>query len=324
MDYLVLMQRQWNDKPTYLDVPGVIYHYPERYFPYINGFERFLYYRPQRGAIAAEASTYVGFGTLSQPFPDPDDSTHRYVGVSQYQAFTQPVPFADLGGTFYESTFSSRTAFTGRSVRRIAPTDFFRILAAAGLVGDPYTTLESTERVVLGVPPLSPIIQPPRQPFRDMPFVPKGTGYRPSGSVVDVYESAALQERARADHQRVLRVIHERVISRGGTTLFNNNVDMFAVFPGERLLIEAKSLNAQHVAVDRMRYGIGQLADYSVRYRADLGESQRVLAFGSLPAPEASWIATILEQNDVAFIGLSENERLLALNPRAEKLALFE
>jgi hypothetical protein len=324
LDYLVLMQREWNDKPTYLDVPGVIYHYPERYFQYINGFERFVYYRPQRGAIAAEASTYVGFGTLSQPFQDPDDSSHRFVGISQYRPFKQPVPFADFGGAFFESAFSSRTAFTGRSVRRIAPTDFFRILATAGVVGDPYATLESTESAVLGVPPLSPITQPPRQPFRDMPFVPKGTGYRPSGSVVDVYESAALQERARADHQRVLRVLHERVKMRGGNTLFNNNVDMFAVFPGERLLIEAKSINSQYVAVDRMRYGIGQLADYSVRYRADLGESQRVLAFGSLPSPEAAWIAAILEQNDVAFIGLSANERLLALNARAEKLALFK
>lgn len=324
MDYLVLMQREWNDKPSYLDVPGVIYHYPERYFPYINGFERFLYYRPQRGAIAAEASTYVGFGTLAAPFVDPDDATHRYVGIAQYRAFSNPVPYADLGGAFYESTYNSRTAFTGRSVRRISPTDFFRILAAAGQIGDPYVNLENTERVVLGTPPVSHIIQPPRQPFRDMPFVPKGTGYRPSGSAVDVYESAALQERARADHQRVLRVIHERVTQRGGTTLFNNNVDMFAVFPGERLLIEAKSLNAPHVAVDRMRYGIGQLADYSVRYRSDLGDSQRVLAFGALPSPEASWIGTILEQSDIAFVGLSATEQLVALNPRAEKLALFE
>jgi hypothetical protein len=323
LDYLVLMQREWNDKPSYLDVPGVIYHYPERYFAFINGFERFLYYRPQRGARHGEGSTYIGFGTLSQPFTDPDDSTHRYVGVSQYQSFERPVPYADLEGSFFESTFSSRTGFTGRSVRRIAPTDFFRIFAAAGLTGDPYASLENADKVVLATPPLSPIVQPPRQPFRDMPFVPKGTGYRPTGSVVDVYESAALQERARADHQRVLRVIHERVAERGGKTLFNNNVDMFAVFPGQRLLIEAKSLNAPHVAVDRMRYGIGQLADYSVRYKSELGDSERVLAFGSLPSPEASWIGTVLEQSDVAFIGLSENERLVALNRRAERLPLF-
>lgn len=318
------MQREWNDRPTYLDVPGVIYHYPERYFPYIYGFERFLYYRPQRGAIASEASSYVGYRTLAQPFADPDDATHRFVGVSQYQAFANPVRFADSGGVFYESSYASRTAFTGRSVRRIAPTDFFRILAAAGLVGDPYIALESTEQVILGAPPFSRIVQPPRQPFRDMPFVPKGTGYRPSGLVTDVYESAALQERARADHQRVLRVIHEKVAQRGGSTLFNNNVDMFAVFPGQRLLIEAKSLNAPHVAVDRMRYGIGQLADYSVRYRSDLGDSQRVLAFGTLPAPEASWIGSILEESDVAFVAVSHDERLMALNPRAEKLALFD
>jgi hypothetical protein len=324
LDYLVLMQREWNDKPTYLDVPGVIYHYPERYFSYINGFERFLYYRPQRGALAAEASTYVGFGALSVPFADPDDPTHRYVGISQYRAFDRPVPYADPGGAFYESAFLSRTAFTGRSVRRVAPADFYRILAASGITGDPYLSLENADSIILGTPPISHIIHPPRQPFRDMPFVPKGTGYRPTGSVVDVYESAALQERARADHQRVLRVIHERVAQRGGSTLFNNNVDMFAVFPGNRLLIEAKSLNGPHVAVDRMRYGIGQLADYSVRYHSDLGESQRVLAFGAIPSPEVSWIGTILEQSEVAFVGISNNEQLVALNPRAEKLPLFE
>lgn len=311
-------------KPTYLDVPGVIYHYPRDYFPFINGYERFLYYRPARGAAAGEASTYVGFGTLSQPFPDPYDETHRFVGISQYQEFPHPVPYADASGAFYESPYKSRTAFTGRSVRRISPTDFFRIFAAAGLTGDPYANLVSTETIVHGAPAFSSIIPPPRQPFRDMPNVPAGTGYLPSGSVVDVYESAALQERARFDHQRVLRVIHERVAERGGKTLFNNNVDMFAIFPGQRLLIEAKSLNAPHVALDRMRYGIGQLADYSVRYRSDLGDSQRVLAFGTLPSQEISWISTILEQNDVAFVGISEKERLVALNPRAEKLAFFE
>jgi hypothetical protein len=157
-----------------------------------------------------------------------------------------------------------------------------------------------------------------------MPFVPQGTGYRPTGKAVDVYESAALQERARADHQRVLRVMHERVAERGGNTLFNNNIDMFAVVRGQRLLIEAKSVNAPHVAVDRMRYGIGQLADYAIRYRSELAESQRVLAFGSLPSADASWISTILQQNDVAFVGLSGDERLVALNERAEKLAIFE
>jgi hypothetical protein len=325
VDYLVLRQREWQNKPDYLDVTGIIYHYPAQYFRFINGFERFVYYRPQRGAVAAEASTYFGYGTLSLPFADPADSHHRYVGIAQYQAFSKPVPFADAGGIFYESRFSSRTAFTGRSVQPIDETDYFRILAAAGLVGDPFAKLESTENVVLSSFPGPSIIQPPRQPLRDMPFVPRGTGYQPSGAVVDVYEAAALQERARADHQHVLRVIHDRVMERGGTSIkFNNNVDMCAVFPGKRLLIEAKSLNAPHVAVDRMRYGMGQLADYAVRYRPDLGEPERVLAFGKLPNPEIRWIGTILEENDVAFVALSDEERLVPLNPRAEKLPLFE
>ena len=324
MDYLVLMQRDWNDKPTYLDVPGVIYHYPQSYFKFISGFERFIYYRPARGAKVNEASSYIGFGTLSQPFADPSDSTHRYVGIAQYQAFEAPVPYADAGNVFYESKYSSRTAFTGRSVRDIAPTDFFRILAAAGLRGDPYSSLADTDRIVSGTPPLSPIVHAPRQPLRDMPSVPNGTGYRPSGTPVDVYESAALQERARSDHQRVLRIVHDRVLERGGKTLFNNNVDLFALVRNQRLLIEAKSLNAPHVAVDRMRYGLGQLADYSIRYRSDLGDAQRVLAFGTVPPREVSWIGTILQESDVAFLGVASGDTLVALNDRARALALFE
>ncbi len=61
------MQRAWRDDPRYQDVEGVIYHYPERYFALIAGYERFVYYRPARDAQRSEISSYIGCGTLGVP-----------------------------------------------------------------------------------------------------------------------------------------------------------------------------------------------------------------------------------------------------------------
>lgn len=325
MDYLVLMQRTWQDDPTYLDVEGVIYHYPHRYFAFIGGYERFLYYRPARGASALEASSYFGYGSLGEPFPDPNDAHHRFVPIRQYRRFQAPVTYVDPTGQYFESTFSSRTAFTGRSVRHIAPTNFFRILAAAGIVGDPYVDLDDTERITL--PLYSPLLipEPPKQPLRVVGSIPPGTGYKPSGVAVDVYESAALQERARRDHQRTLAVIQNLVHQRGGETSLNNNVDLLARVRGRRLLIEAKSIGDQRVVVDRMRYGIGQLSDYSIRYRREIGDAERVLAFGAAPSVETAWISTILQESSVAFVALdAETNSVRPLNELARSLPLFE
>lgn len=88
------------------------------------------------------------------------------------------------------------------------------------------------------------------------------------------------------------------------------------------MFVEAKSLNATSAAVDRMRYGMGQLFDYGVRYRAEIGRAQPVLAFGTMPAQEVSWISTILQETGVAFI-VRERERLLPMNEAAEALPIF-
>jgi hypothetical protein len=319
------MQRTWQDDPDYLDVEGVIYHYPHRYFSLISGYERFIYYRPARGASAGEASSYFGYGSLGEPFPDPEDETHRYVPIRQFRRFSVPVPYAEPIGRYYESAFSSRTAFTGRSVRRIAPTDFYRILAAAGIVGDPFDELPDTE--LLAAAQYSPmaLVAPPRQPLRLITAIPPGTGYRPTGGPIDPRESAALQERARRDHQRTLQSMQVLVHRRGGETFYNNNIDMFANVGEQRMLIEAKSVGDPRVVVDRMRYGIGQLSDYAVRYREEIGEAERVLAFGSIPTAESSWIATILQETKIAFVALDGlSDRVLPLNERARALSLFE
>jgi hypothetical protein len=324
MEYLVLMQRTWSDNPRYLDVEGVIYHYPERYFSFIEGYERFVYYRPAKGAVSREASSYVGYGSLGEPFPDPDDATHRYVPVRQYRPLRNPIEYRDQTGRFLESTVSSRTAFTGRSVRRILPADYFRILSSAGIYGDPFADLADTRDVIASPYSMLPVLTAPTQPLRIVDRIPPGTGYRPSGNPVDTQESAALQERARQDHQAVLRRLQYLVHERGGDTLLNNNVDLFATVRGQRLLIEAKSINHPRVVVDRMRYGIGQLADYGVRYHGELGGAERVLAFGVIPPPESAWISTILQESGISFVALNEAGRVIPLNERARSLALFQ
>ncbi|MDQ2664097.1 MAG: hypothetical protein M3Y18_08720 [Candidatus Eremiobacteraeota bacterium] len=87
------------------------------------------------------------------------------------------------------------------------------------------------------------------------------------------------------------------------------------------MLVEAKSLNVPSAAVDRMRYGMGQLFDYGVRYRAEIGRA-RVLAFGAMPSRDVAWISTILQENGVAFIARQRNSRL-PMNDAAKDLPIF-
>ena len=222
----------------------------------------------------------------------------------------------------YESTFTSRNAFQGRSVRYIDPLDFHRILDAAGLTGATWRGAPTVDDVLSGlvVPGLS--VEPPRDAFRPLSIVPDGTGYRPTGKTIDVFESAALQERARGDHQATLRLVKAMVEARDGQCLFNNNVDLLASFASQRLLVEAKSLNVGSAAVDRMRYGMGQLFDYGVRYRAEIGRAQPVLAFGAIPPHDVGWISTILQENGVAFIA-RQRDSLLPMNDAARALPIF-
>ncbi len=124
---------------------------------------------------------------------------------------------------------------------------------------------------------------PPRDRFRRIDHVPPGAGYVPTNTQLNVYESASLQERARADHQNVLALVMERVHAHGGICTYNNNVDLFAEFGDSRVLVEAKSLSDVRDAVDRMRYGLGQLADYAFRYKDELKGATPVLAFGNPP-----------------------------------------
>jgi hypothetical protein len=319
---VVLMQRAWRDDPKYKDTEFCVYHYPQQYFDFIHGGERFVYYRPARDAKAGEASAYFGCGELGDWWTDPGDSTHRFVGIRKPIRFVQAVPHVDPLGRMYESAFTNRNAFQGRSVRYIDDLDYHRILDAAGLTGAAWREAPTVDEVLSGLVVPEALMEPPRDAFRPLSIVPDGTGYRPTGKAIDVFEAAGLQERARGDHQDTLKLIKAIVEARNGTCLFNNNVDLLASFGEKRLLVEAKSLNVPSAAVDRMRYGMGQLFDYGVRYRAEIGRAQPVLAFGTMPSRDVAWISTILQENGVALIARQRGS-LLPINEAARKLPIF-
>jgi len=316
------MQRAWQDDPKYKDTEFVVYHYPQQYFDQIHGGEKFAYYRPGRGAKAGEASTYFGCGELGDWWSDPADNSHRFVDIRKPIPFAHSVPYLDRQGRMYESAFTSRNAFQGRSVRYIDDLDFHRILDAAGLTGAAWHDAPTIDDVLSGLVVPGQSVEPPRDVFRPLTVIPDGTGYRPTGKQVDVFESAALQERARGDHQDTLKLVKMMVEARNGLCLFNNNVDLLAAFESQRLLVEAKSLSVQSAAVDRMRYGMGQLFDYGVRYRAEIGRAQPVLAFGAVPSREVSWISTILQETGIAFIARQRGS-LLPMNDAAKVLPIF-
>jgi len=319
---LVLMQRAWRDDPKYKDTEFAVYHYPRQYFGLIGGGEKFVYYRPARGAKANEASSYIGCGELGDWWLDPQDSTHRFVDIRKPIPFERPVPHIDGGGRMFESSFTDRNAFQGRSVRHIDELDFYRILDAAGLTAAVWNQAPTVSDVVSGLIVPASMASAPRDAFRPLTVVPDGTGYRPTGKPIDVFEAASLQERARGDHQETLKLLKTLTEASGGRCEFNNNVDLLASFGGRKLLVEAKSLVVASAAVDRMRYGMGQLFDYRVRYREEIGAAQPVLAFGAAPPSDAGWISTILQENGVAFVA-RHRDALLPMNEAAASLPIF-
>ena len=266
----------------------------------------------------ADERHYFGYGVVGTPFPDVHDDGHRFVDLLDYHEFPALVPLQDPFGNYYET--GTPAVPQGQSaVRAISDVAYHRILAAAGVALTGVSLLAPS-------PPLEYAAVSSRWPtdvFREIQSVPPGAGYVPrSQAPPNVYEAAALQERARADHQDVLQRIVAQVHRRGGVCLYNNNVDLLARVGEERVLIEAKSLNDLNDAVDRMRYGMGQLMDYSVRYRSQIQNARPILAFGTRPAPDAGWIADVLEQNNVGFACRIGNE-IVALNDRARETHLF-
>ena len=317
---VVLSQRTWHDDPKYLDREGVIYHYPPQYRTRINAYDRFIYYRPATGASPEERSSYIGHGLLGNPFQDPHREGYWYVPIACYEPFRTIVPLV-RGDVSYETEDVRRPQFQS-AARPIRETAYYRILAAGGVsVGREFSPLLTTESVVGAGYNLR--LEAPKDNLRVLATVPQGTGYVPRGDdLPSIYEAAALQERARRDHQYTLDLIRKRVQRAGGVCWYNNNIDLFARIGDARFLVEAKSLNDPGAVVDTMRYGMGQLFDYRVRYRTETGGAAPVLAFGAIPVPEASWVARILEENGVSCVGTA-GQNLVALNERAADLPFF-
>ncbi len=308
-------------RPKYRDVEGVIYHYPRVYFNRVLPDDRFVYYRPAKGSTAADAGTYFGHGRLGVPYADIVDSNLRYVDIKGFRRFSQPVALRTGTGDWIETGNSSSPQFQA-AVRGISLYDYHRILIAAGLSLTEVERLPTVDDLLDGV--VSQLVMAPKDELRKASIIPDGTGYVwKGGALPNLAESAALQERARADHQRVLKAITETVARRGGEWWFNNNIDLFARVGEQKLLIEAKSLANPERAVDRMRYGMGQLFDYRIRYEAETAGAKPVLAFGTPPVRGDAWIANILNGNGVAFVGMMDG-KLKALNDSAERLAILD
>ncbi len=319
---LILTQHYSRDLNRYLDREGVIYHFPSQYLPVVNrtivegGDHRFLYQRPIREAPAGEAGTYFGFGTLSAPYPDERIAGHFWLDVLHYQRL-RPVPLWNALGYYYETGKPDQINLRGRSIRYVDPMHFFAILAAGQAyspIPEPVDLQEASE--------FSPL-SAPRDAFREMLIVPPGTGYVPKNSdPIDRHEAAALHERARGDHQDTLELLRQRIAALGGVCFYNNNVDLFARIGDRRMLFEVKSLARQASAVNRMRYGIGQLMDYGIRYKAEIAGAEPVLAFGAEPERDVSWIPSILQGNGIAFVSRRGVE-LKAGNQLAKTLPIF-
>jgi len=247
---------------------------------------------------------------------------HWFIDIAWYEPFAHPVGLR-LDDVFVETESAAQPQFQS-AARPISETAYYRILMLGGIsAGREFKPLKTTASVVAeGYSPL--ITEAPKDPLREALLIPEGTGYVPSGKALpSVYESAALQERARKDHNATLELVRRAVVMLGGRCWYNNNIDLFARYGEEKLLIEAKSLNDPRQSVDRMRYGMGQLFDYNVRYKAEVSGAKPVLAFGAPPDRSTTWIATILEENGISFIA-RDGERLVPLNARAERLAICQ
>ncbi|MHB8142031.1 MAG: hypothetical protein ACYDHD_12410 [Vulcanimicrobiaceae bacterium] len=319
---VILTQHYSPADRVYEDVEYALYHYPRAYFGRVRPYDRFIYYRPRgRSARRADSKCYFGHGILGPWSPDPRRPDHRFVDILKAEAFAVPVPLYSANGVFIESESATAPAFQS-AVRELSETAFWKILARGDVRAEAFSILPSTFAVAAG-PYIGRPIAAPRDSFRRIDTIPDGAGYVPHGDTrVNVYESAALQERARSDHQAILQRVQSEVLKRGGATWYNNNIDLFASIGEQRMLIEAKSLTNPTEAVDRMRFGIGQLCDYDFRYRADVGGAQRVLAFGQAPDRESSWIGTLLQEQRIGFIALHK-EKVVALNDCAAALPLF-
>ena len=187
---------------VYKDAEWSLYHYPRQYFSRITPYDRFVYYRPHgKRAPRPDSSHYFGHGVLGVPFDDVDDPTHRFVPLIRCEPFANLVPLRDTSARYYE-TESDRPIQGQSAVRTIGEIPFQRILAAANVTALGISLLPSTDELIASSY-YGPPVPAPLDGVRRITQIPQGAGYVPqAGHRPDIYESAALQERARADTRR--------------------------------------------------------------------------------------------------------------------------
>jgi hypothetical protein len=181
---VILSQRTWHAHadPKYLDREGVIYHYPRQYRGRINDFDRFIYYRPAKGASEEERSTYIGHGILGVSVVDWARADHYFVDIAWYDPFDRPVPLRQ-DDAFVETESAVPPQFQS-AARPIRETAYYRILMLGGVsAGREFAPPMTTDTVLsAGYSPI--IVDAPRDALREALTIPEGTGYVPSGKAL--------------------------------------------------------------------------------------------------------------------------------------------
>lgn len=145
-----------------------------------------------------DSKTYFGHGILGEWWQDPARSDHRYVALRQSEPFVHLVPIYDLSGHYYETEGDASPQFQS-AVREISEIAYWKILAAAEVKSRDIAAMADTE--LIAAQPYAAFATLPKDDLREIFEIPTGAGYKPRDDTrPNVYESAALQERARKDH----------------------------------------------------------------------------------------------------------------------------
>src|SRR5262249_52717089 len=124
VSFLVL--NQYRKRSQYKDVPGELYHFPNRYLKALSDLpSQFVYYEPREGG----EQVYFGTGTILFVYEDTEDVGHSYAEIGAYQPFPVPLNFyAASNGKTWEAARTMRN-----SVRRLSEDLFRQILSASGV-----------------------------------------------------------------------------------------------------------------------------------------------------------------------------------------------
>ena len=116
---------------SYADRTGISYQYPDRYRNVIQPGERFVYYKGRKKREGGRApQVYFGSGVVGATVRDVNRANRFNCDILDYWQFSNPVPFKDAGGEYFE-TGAKRRGYFQPGVRIIAEKDFKRILDAA-------------------------------------------------------------------------------------------------------------------------------------------------------------------------------------------------